>query len=274
MKETIIEKSKNDKFKTYLTEFNSINEFYEYICNTPLNEAFRCESYLSSRDNEEMFSGTKSFEEATELLKHGCEDIAKKLNNKLNASKNDIATVKRTKTFYDVQGYQACVPLYLQGVPTNMINKKQVVVKHKVITLTKAITYNAFVSKETILEESVKALQLVKKIEAQGTRCNLNIIFSSEKNCIRIATKIRIKNATEKLNVSKLAFCMVHPSMLRRLLFGYIEVYPNTTKQFTYGYGRATGNNNLKKLMGDNEYFIPPFITNDINNINDLSNIK
>jgi hypothetical protein len=83
---------------------------------------------------------------------------------------------------------------------------------------------------------------------------------------------VRIKSATEKLNVSKIAFPLVHPSMLRRLFFRYIEVYPNVTKSFVFGYGRPL-NEELKKILGEKEIFLPNVINQDVQKIKDLKNI-
>lgn len=273
MKETIKKKSSDDNKTTYIFEFNSINEFYNYICETPLNENFRWENLISVKGSE-SFTKTKTFEEASELLRNGSDDIAKQLQQKLEAKKNDFVTTTKSKTVYDVQGFQCCVPLYLQGVPNNMISRRNIKVKQKVITLTKAINYNADISVERMIDESIKALQLVKKIESQGTRCNLNIVVSAEESKNRIVMKVRLKSSTEKINVSKLAFCMVHPSMLRRMSFRFLEVCPRTTKDYIPEYGCATSDDRMRKLLGDNEYLIPSFISTDINEIKDLSNIR
>lgn len=269
---------KEKKFKeknkeVFLQEFNSIEEFWKYICDTPINEPFRWKQ-LSSVNGSEEFTKTESFEKATELLKNGCDDISKKLTEKLKVGKMDVKTMEAAKNIYDVQGFQCCVPLYLQGVPTNMIAKKNVKVKQKVITITKSISYSGYVKAEKIIEESIKALQIVKKIESQGIRCNLNISLATEKCGRMIGCKVRIKNANEKLNISKLSFCMVHPSMLRRIFFRYIEVNPNVTEDFTHGYGSPVFDLEQKKYLDKNEYFLPEIFNDDIENIKDLEAIK
>ena len=157
-----------------------------------------------------------------------------------------------------------------------MINKKMVPIKQKVITLNKSIDYNCCVDADQIIEESVKAMQIVKKLEAQGYRCNLNIVLGSEAGGKQFVMKIRIKSANEKLNVSKLAFPLVHPSMLRRLFFRFIEVYPKVTSNFVVnGYGRPASSSQLRDVF-KGEYLIPNFVKKDVNTIqtlNDLENI-
>lgn len=262
--------------KTEVVEYDSLHEFYEYLIHTPFNDAF-CWAKHSSVDGDYYFTKTRDFSEAVELFKNGWSDMATKLVQKLKVieSKTEPTMKPKPKNVLGVAGYQAIVPLYLQGVPNNMVTKKMTPVKQKVITLNKSIDYNCGVSAEQIIEESIKAMQIVKKLEAQGYRCNLNIVFGTTAGSKQFVVKVRIKSANEKLNVSKLAFPLVHPSMLRRLFFRFIEVYPNVTKSFVSGYGSPATSNEMRNIF-KGEYLLPNFIKKDVNTIktiDDLENI-
>lgn len=224
-------------------EFSSIGEFYSYIKETEVNETFK-DVKLSSETGSYNFTGTESYEEAENLLLNGCSKMAKKLNEAVEKA-NMKMTKEERKMVYDICGYQASVPRYLQGVPTNMINTKVVVKKNKVITLNKMINYNCGVSTETIIDESVRLVSVIRMIESSGTRVNLNLLNVSH-GSTKIdgrkyehyeVLKIRLKNSNQKLNISKLAFPLVHPSMLRRIIFRYFEVVPTIPNSFRWGYG-------------------------------------
>ena len=260
--------------KTEVVEYDSLHEFYEYLIHTPFNDAF-CWAKHSSVDGDYYFTKTRDFSEAVELFKNGWSDMATKLVQKLKVIESKTEPTMKPKNVLGVAGYQAIVPLYLQGVPNNMVTKKMTPVKQKVITLNKSIDYNGGVSADQIIEESIKAMQIVKKLEAQGYRCNLNIVLGSSEPDIKLYVKIKIKSANEKLNVSKLAFPLVHPSMLRRLFFRFIEVYPHVTKSFVNGYGRPATSSELREVF-KGEYLLPNFIKKDVNTIktiDDLENI-
>lgn len=262
------------KSKTEVIQFDSLNEFYDYLCNTPFNDAFRWEEH-SSVTGSKYFTKTESFEEATELFKNGWSDMATKLVQRLKVIENKTEPTMKPRNSTGVCGYQAIVPMYLNGQPNNMLTKKMVPIKQKVITINKSIDYAGGVDSDTIIEESIKALQIIKKLEAQGYRCNLNIVLGSTKYGRGFYIKVRIKSANEKLNVSKLAFPLVHPSMLRRLFFRFIEVYPNVTKDFVHGYGAPSTSSELRSIF-KGEYLLPNFIKKDvekINTIDDLENI-
>lgn len=262
--------------KTEVVEYDSLHEFYEYLIHTPFNDAF-CWAKHFSVDGDYYFTKTRDFSEAVELFKNGWSDMATKLVQKLKVIESKTEPAMKPRNVLGVAGYQAIVPLYLQGAPNNMVTKKMTPVKQKVITLNKSIDYNCGVSADKIIDESIKAMQIVKKLEAQGYRCNLNIVLGTTAGypSKQFVVKVRIKSANEKLNVSKLAFPLVHPSMLRRLFFRFIEVYPNVTKSFVSGYGSPATSNEMREIFKC-EYLLPNFIKKDVNTIktiDDLENI-
>ena len=268
MKETTKTYGKNT---SYIREFDSLNEFESYITNTPLNETFRWQK-LSSTTGSYSFTQTQSYEEATKLLKDGWSSMAQEITKKLNVIKNQVVNEHVQKILYDVVGFQASVPRYLQGIPTSMVNKKLVPVKQKVITLDKDISYNASIKTEQIIEASVQTLQLIKKIEAQGIRVNLNLVWGVAAGDTKEVAKVRLKSANERLNISKLSFPLVHPSMLRRLCFRYLEVAPTVTKSYTWGYGAPLDGSQLKTYCKD-EYVLPRLFDGNLASLGDLSSI-
>ena len=259
------------KKTSYIREFDSLNEFESYITNTPLNETFRWQK-LSSTDGSYGFTQTHSYEEATKLFKDGWSSMAQDITKKLKVIQNQVVDAHVQKVLYDVVGFQASVPRYLQGIPTSMVNKKLVPVKQRVITLDKDISYNCGITTAQIIEASVQTLQLIKKIEAQGIRVNLNLVWGVTAGDTKEVAKIRLKSANERLNISKLAFPLVHPSMLRRLCFRYLEVAPTVTKSYTFGYGCPMDGSQLKTYCKD-EYVLPRLFDGNLATLGDLSSI-
>ena len=152
--------------------------------------------------------------------------------------------------------------------------------KQKVVTLNKSLDYSSRVTTEQIVEESIKAFRIIQKLESQNYRVNLNLVVgvsgvrgwsmpTNEKYFI----KIRLKSANEKLNISKLSFPLVHPSMLRRLYFRFIEVHPPVSYQFKDGYGRPQEPSVLRAIWPD-DILLPQFINKDIEKINTLEDLE
>ena len=230
----------------YMEEFNSISELVNTI-------------------------NSRNYNPKEDLLLHGWTEESEKLNNLL---KLKVSNVKQTKTTYDVAGFQCSVPRYLQGIPTSMINQKIVTKKQKNIIITKFVAYSGYVNKETIENESVKVLQLVNSLEKQGYRVTLNVLLGSYKKDTALAMKVRIKNSSERLNLSKVSFPLVHPSFLRRICFKWIETNEHATKSFNCGYGVPLGIEGFKKFVNSsknsNEYYAGQTFDNETITIDDL----
>lgn len=256
-----------------LVEYNSLTEFYNYIMETPFNETFKKGNRLDSVNCDYSFTQTHSFDEAVDLFKHGWTDMSEELTKTLKVEVGRMEKVMVSRNVIDVQGYQPIVPLFLNGIPTNMISRKMQPMKQKVITLNKSITYSSLVKTKQIVEQSIKALAIVKKLESQNYRCNLNIIIGLTEPGKEYIVKVRVKSANERLNINKLSFPLVHPSMLRRLFFRFVETYPNVPRSFRGGYGRPMGPETLRTACKD-EILLPQFINKDIKQINTLSDLE
>lgn len=260
--------------KTTYKEFKSMSEFYGYICDTPLNEVFRWKDHASVSGTYQ-FTQTNSFEQAVNLMKNGWSDMSIKLNQKMKTNQLDVAMAKKAQNILSVVGYQAIVPLYLNGVPNNMVNKRMVPMKQKIINITKLINYHCGITTEEITESSIKAMQIVKLLELKGYRVNLYVSWgvgdSSANNSDKLIGKIRIKAANEKMNISKLAFPLVHPSMLRRLMFRFMEVVPEMTNKMSMGYGRPLSYTYMKSYF-EKDIVLPALIDGDVKDIKDVDN--
>ena len=234
--------------------FNSIAEVVNYINTTKMTPFYQKEH--RSDDYNYSFRGTRSMEEAMELLSHGWEDGAKQLKDKLDAKVNANNVSYKNKTFYDVAGFQCSVPRYLQGIPTNMINNKRVVQKQKVVNITKDFGYSGVTSKEVMMRESIKFLQVVEKLEQQGIRCNVFVSFVSKTNNNGyVDIRVKVKESSQRMNIKQLAFPLAHPSMFRRIMFALIERLEDC-KDFGLGYGRCTEWETVKHLY-KGEYYVP-----------------
>ena len=111
--------------EAYITEFESISDLIQFVKTNDYQSEFINHNKHDSTNTETYFcnnSNTNSYEEAEELLLHGWEHGAVEIKNKVDVKSTGVEM--KQKTVYDVAGFQCSVPKYLQGVPTNMINKK------------------------------------------------------------------------------------------------------------------------------------------------------
>lgn len=244
-------------------KFNSISEVLNFINTHEVTEGYK--HGQASINGSYGFTGTIDFYSALHLLKCGWESGAQKLNTKLGAVKTGDGF--KTKQFYSVAGYQCSVPRYLQGIPTNMVNSKRVVTKNKVANITKEISYNAKWKTDEMIEQGVKFVELVNKIECEGTRCNIFVSMSVEEGNEKVIIMVKIKDSSQRMNLKQMSFPLAHPSMLRRIMFALMERH-EYTKNMYCGYGRPMQYEEVKQSC-HKEYFVPRDIKEEhITNIN------
>lgn len=260
VKQETIEKVKGLKIKIHKTTYGSITEFAAHTSMQEFN-AVVWSGKKSSVEGSESFTKTKSYNEAEGLMKEGWSEGAKTLTTKLKLANAKPAPSEVVRAVNDIVGFQVNVPRYLQGIPTSMINKKRVPQKQKVVSLVKGITYNGGISAQTILDDSVKFLQLVQAIEKEGIRVNVYAAFYTKSGSEEVFYKFKIKDAKERLNLSKMAFPLMHPSFLRRIIFRAMETDNRITNRgFAIGYGSPGTTQEIRAQLDKNEYYVPILI--------------
>ena len=218
--------------KTTIREFESIGEMVSFLDASPENNQY---PERSSQNRDQKFSMTYNYKEAMSLLLNGWSEAASKMTTTLKTAPQPIHT-KQMRSTYSVAGHTASVPRYLQGIPTSMIASVPDRRKQPVVVINHSISYHAGWKAESILQEGIKALQIVQALEASNRNVKLNIICIASQGSTKRGFKVTIKQPGERLNISKMAFPLAHPSMLRRMFFRYMEVEPDMPFHFS-GYG-------------------------------------
>lgn len=240
----------DSKTSTYLQQFDSLRELVKFTKEAPVASAFAGKSYLASaKTSDPKWSGTKTLEDAYDLLEHGCPDLAKKITTALKVKVSTTQAKQLRKTVNDVCGFQANVPLFMVGVPTNMIQTKRVQQKQKVVTVIKPISASAAIKPQEIIDNGVACLQVVDAIEKAGYRVNLYLVEASKSGGRTCGMLVKVKSANERMSVSKMAFCMAHPAMLRRISFAWLERFKHVTSDFTWGYGHPVRDWDVEQML-------------------------
>ena len=246
---------------TILIDFDSINDLVKYLNEAKTNFWFK--NNVSSKavsDWYKRFSSTNSFEEAKNMLEFGWVDKSKEINKKFNMINKADFTKKQVKFIEDVAGFQPIVPNYLIGIPNSMIRSKIVMQKQKVVTINAQLPFSSYASAENMERACLFNLLAIKCIENSGVRVNFNIITATKKNGKTGIIRLKVKNANERLNISKICFPATNPSYLRRIMFRVIETNKFYDSSFVIGYGSPVKDEelvNLIKLKSSGEYLIP-----------------
>lgn len=258
----------------YLVEFDSTGELVKYLKSNP-RVSYWFEGHEQSQDTSySMYEWCKSssFDEALNLLENGWAEEAKKIEGSFKLMKGMKLDTKYVKFVQDVVGFQPIVANYLMGIPQSMVGSKMVPKKQKVVTLNMTASFNSAKSARYIEENCLNVLRVVRAIEASGCRVNLNVFYSGWVNNYWTNSrrfgliKVKVKSANERLNISKVAFPIVHPSFLRRIMLRVVETNRNFSSEFVGGYGKVVNDTTLVDIYGDmmkGQYLIPMHLRED-----------
>lgn len=211
-------KSADDKpSKFYDFKFKSLSELSNFIDLTPAKGIFE-NAFLASCDESERraaFTGTKSLNEAKELMLGGWHDGAKNVAAYMAKSKagrkGDAPVI-----YNSVVGFAPCVPAYLSGNPLNMYNQKQTASNKRIISITYNIAVDYTISVEEIQQVSAKLFNVIVGLEKQGISTELYICSIAKECSEQIFWAVCIKQAARPFNLLSAVYPFVNPSMVRR----------------------------------------------------------
>lgn len=244
--------------KYIIDEFRNITHLLNELENRPTNSIFAGHGLDSQQiDNDpNPWSGTRTYEDAEELIKFGYDGILDQLKNRLTVPVKAENNVRRPKN--DVIGFLPNVPNAIQGLPQSMINVKAVPQKTKVVNIIYAPVSNGGTNPREFIDAGVKMVNVINALELNGIRTNLKIAmkFSYAGNEV-VAVLVTVKRDSEHLNLKKICFPIAHPAMLRRFGFKWLETSPKIqSRMWLGGYGSSNVNDYdrraIEKKLGNN----------------------
>lgn len=264
------------KSNLYLTMYDNLTEFSCYLDNRKTKPGRNNES---SNDGE-SFSGTKSYEEAYNLFKYGDESLLSKIKREIN--KVDISKVignVNNKLKYEgrVYGVVPNVPIYLKGLPINMINPERTIPNNRIVNIILTVGVPWYITKEDIMETGAIYLNVLDLLEKRGYRVNLYVADTTESCGNNSISCIRVKTDREPLNLKKICFPIAHPSMLRRIFFRYDEVNDGNFDVTHNGYGKAMQKKEVDKIIKNElkeDYIIWTFVDKEEDDRHTIKDLK
>lgn len=222
--------------------FKTLEKFIDTMETRPLNTAFKDtnSTLASSRDetqNNGRFSGVNTYKDGMDVLRNGYKDPLEKMKKAiLKIGENEINQRPRMRN--DFIGFVPNVPNALMNLPQTMINREKVVPKTKTIHLTYSFCASAKTSKDDLIKGGINFISLVNSLEKQGFRVKIDVCSIAVTSKTVASFTVNIKEYDQQTNLLKLAFPLVHPAMLRRFAFKWLETTPDLKdNDFTVGYG-------------------------------------
>jgi hypothetical protein len=224
--------------KNHVQSFTNLDGLRRYLDTTPENNVFRGRR-LGSQTGSEEFSGTESYAAANVLLRDGDEKSAAALKAAAGVHINAAGEGYKVRRYAAVCGGTANVAAALIGLPRSMYATKKVTYKDsKVLNLCYNGSADCSVDKNEIAQTAAALTNAVLGLEKNGYRVNLYVYFGSRCSTESCNMFVRIKDSGQYIDVRKMAYPLVNPSMLRRHFLRFVEVVPGLkSSYFTIGHG-------------------------------------
>ena len=232
----------NDQ-KIYYESFDNYQEFIDTIISRQPNAYKKINEWI---DGNEDFTGVKSFDEAKGLLLNGWSKEVENLKNAFNKELSSIERKSRIKTFANVQGFMPIVPHAIMRLPNSMIDIRMESAKSKILKFMIIIDRACKNSVEDIIEKMSKQLAVISSIEKSGKyRCRIEALFNSfgdeyDRNLNYASCSVMVKRESQPFDIKRLAYPIIHPSMLRALMFAWEGSLPmNKNEYHVCGLGKS-----------------------------------
>ena len=226
--------------------FEDLNRFWNYAMQD--SKAYN----KSSRNNSNLqWSGGLTWEQAKQMAINGWQGGMKEIE-KYRAKIVPIVTEKvlRPRQIYSVAGYAVDVGSLMANEPECFLAREYEERNYpgKIYKIVVSISFSAAISTETIIQRGAMICALIDAIEFAGHRaeviCNWAVSAGSYDNHRQgknkergwLEVSVNIKKTSQPLDMSDLAFCLAHPSMLRKIMFSVAEIEGWSDFIDNYGY--------------------------------------
>ena len=240
--------------KAIVRKFNSLAEYDAYLESGETNKIFAGSYRLATATTDGSFEGTKTWEEATNLMMNG----DKERHNELKAARQEFrvasnaGTCSRRTMVRGVAGFMPNVPAAVMNMPQAMFDVKTTRHSARVLNVMYSPAANCSYEASEIDACGMKVAKAVYHTEAKGVRVNLWIVIGAQ-FYEKIIVAVRVKTADQYGNLLKAAYPLAHPSFLRRQFFRAEEIDNDLTDRgFNSCHGYVMPLDEIKRNMDGN----------------------
>jgi len=232
----------------FFEHFKTLESLCETIEKREVNAVYQGARLASMNTSEPSWYGTKNFTESNDLIRNGYKEPLDQLKREL-VKLNKQNRADRKQPVLSITGSSVNVPRAMIGLPKSMYKRDSSPIKKKTVHLMYGFSAVGTTSPRDLIKGGTMFLSLVNSLEKQGYRVKIDIMrctTSSTKDAIGYTCTLKEYN--QGLNLLKLCYPLVHPSMLRRTSFRWCETLPDLKDQ---GY-RQTYGSTLYVRLGRN----------------------
>jgi hypothetical protein len=221
------------KSKRVVFNFATVQDFLDR-CEFPQTDGF----YNNSTEMgiwATTFTGTATYEESIDLIVNGCDRLEKSiLQTTADILPEGVQGLVQTIR-YDVAGDDVNVGRYLDGEPECMANyETELGHGNRCVVVSINGSMSADISADLIENRGAAVCALIDCLESAGYRTEVHVYTGVRQVNVPVVN-VCVKQAQDRLDLTRLAYCLAHPSFLRRQVFRFLETFPKEQRAPSYG---------------------------------------
>lgn len=224
----------------HIESFDSFLDFVQFAQDNP--------NPLESQSSSAGWAGSASLEDAVNIAKHGYMEVRPQVDALFDDISERIADRldMRFQTTLNYTGAVVDMGRFVLGDPECMLDyvPETADTMNRVVRILVNISASSGVSADEIRRRGVAVAALVDTLHKMGMGMELwveDALKAGVNYGSRFATRCKIHDSSQMMDIDSLMFALAHPSMLRRLVFSVQEQSPKAREQGAYsggGYGR------------------------------------
>ena len=197
------------------------------------------------------FTGTESIEQAVSLARHGWPDGLKNMARNVAALAAAPSLARGPAFSFDVGGAYPMAALASAGDPACMVNLAPTNERARpIIRLGVAASFSWRYETKEVENYGAGLVGIIDALEAADYRVEVNLAFSFQSEGEKALFTIKVKDSGDAIDLDRLAFCLCHASMLRRICFGLMESCLNSKRwAVAYGTPRALAQDEMPDFL-------------------------
>lgn len=220
--------------KLFKRDFDSLSDLMDFL-QTPRVWWIK-KSNKAGGGEGDGWSETVDYAQAQELARFGWPKGRDQMDQSVRNAVHSITYQAAPTRTLDVCGAYPIVPLACAGDPMNMITiGEDKRAQRPIARFLVSLSISGSVSPSVIQTRGAAILSWIDALEAEGIRCEVAIHLGSKLPNGIVESQTIIKRAEDPLDIDRMAYALVHPSMLRRHLFALMERSPRSFENSGYG---------------------------------------
>ena len=190
----------------------------------------------SQEEPDTKWAGTKTLEEATELMTHGWQAGLNMVKQGLTYELADTGMDDAPQWEIGMAGQRPNIGAYCSGAPEHMMYMHDTSGQEPIIKMIVDVVCSHGVKGSAMINRGIALVGLIDYIESTGKRVHLIARWATRDHYNKrdFTFNVTVKAPEEHMDMGRVAFAIGNPAFSRRIMFKFLE---NTTPSCMSGYG-------------------------------------